>query len=292
MGRYDDEYGWPRYVSVAERKLKAAKHIAALNKKGKTCYPVVIEGKTIAKTFWGKAWCENLEVYSDFESRLPKGRTYVRNGSVIDLQITQGQVKAQVMGSKLYRITIEIKPMLEEKWKKLIKACAGKIDSLIELLQGKFSKAVMEIMTQQESGLFPKPREIKMHCSCPDYAGMCKHIAAVLYGVGATLDTKPEELFVLRHVDHMDLMTSAHSSETLMQNQIHENLLDENELSTLFGIEMSKAKESSRQSKKSNSKVKSGKKEEEKKDRKSSKASSKPKVEQKTKKISLSRKKI
>jgi uncharacterized Zn finger protein len=260
MGRYDDDgYGWPRYVPVAERKRKAAKHIAALKKKGKTCQPVVIEGRTIAKTFWGKSWCENLEVYSDFESRLPKGRTYVRNGSVIDLQITQGQVKAQVMGSELYQITIEIKPMPEAKWKELVKMCAGRIDSLVELLQGQFSKAVMEIMIQKENGLFPKPQEINMRCSCPDYAGMCKHIAAVLYGVGATLDTKPDWLFVLRHVNHMDLITSAHSSETLMQNQTHENTLDENELSTLFGIEMDpdstiKAKEASQKSKKSRSK--------------------------------------
>lgn len=267
MSKYDeyDDYGWPRYVPVAERKCKAAKHIAALKKKGKICHPVVIEGRTIAKTFWGKAWCENLEVYSDFESRLPKGRTYVRNGSVIDLQITQGQVKAQVMGTKLYHITIEIKPMLEVKWKELIKACAGKIDSLIELLQGQFSKAIMEIMSQKESGLFPKPHEIKMKCSCPDYAGMCKHIAAVLYGVGATLDTNPEWLFVLRHVDHKDLITSAHSSETLTQNQISENILDENELSTLFGIELdhdsyTKTKESSRKSKKGSSKRATGKK--------------------------------
>lgn len=261
MGRYDDydDYGWPRYVPVAERKQKAAKHIAALKKKGKSCHPVVIEGRTITKTFWGKSWCENLEKYSDFESRLPKGRTYVRNGSVIDLQITQGQIKAQVMGSELYHITIEIKPMPEAKWKELIKDCAGKIDSLIELLQGRLSKAIMEIMTQKESGLFPKPQEIKMRCSCPDYAGMCKHIAAVLYGVGATLDTKPDWLFVLRHVNHMDLITSAHPSETLMQNQIHENILDENEISMLFGIEMddssSKAKASSHKSKKSNSKI-------------------------------------
>lgn len=244
MGYYDDGYGWPAYVSVAERKKKAAQHAEKLKKKGVTLQPVYIEGRMIAKTFWGKAWCDNLEAYSDFDSRLPRGRTYVRNGSVIDLQVTKGQVKAQVMGSSLYQVKIDIKPMPEAKWKVLVQACAGKIDSLIELLQGQFSKAVMEIMTQKEGGLFPVPKEISMKCSCPDYAGMCKHIAAVLYGVGAMLDVKPENLFVLRHVDHMDLITHATKSNTLVQSQGDDQLLEDDELSALFGIELDAGKTS------------------------------------------------
>src|ERR1700722_17461199 len=149
MGRYSRDF-WPKYVSVAERKQKAEKHAQSLKKKGQSLNPVVIEGRTIAKTFWGKAWCENLEAYSDYENRLPRGRTYVRNGSVIDLQISKGQVKAQVMGSSLYNVVINIKPMIEDKWKALVKLCSGKIDSLVELLQGKFSKAVMQTMTEKE----------------------------------------------------------------------------------------------------------------------------------------------
>ncbi len=241
MGYYNDDYGWPVYVSAAERKAKTAKHIEKLKKKGLTLQPVHVEGRLIAKTFWGKAWCENLEAYSDFDSRLPRGRTYVRNGSVIDLQITKGQIKAQVMGSSLYQIKIDIKPMPQEKWKTLVQACAGKIDSLIELLQGKFSKAVMEIMTQEEGGLFPAPKEISMKCSCPDYAGMCKHIAAVLYGVGTILDAKPEHLFELRHVDHVDLIAHASQNQTLVQSQ-EDPLLADDELSALFGIELDTGK--------------------------------------------------
>ena len=233
--RYDE---WAPYVSVAERKEMAANHVKSMKKKGKTLNPVVIEGKIITKTFWGKAWCKNLETYSDYESRLPRGRTYVRNGSVIDLNITIGQVQAEVMGSSLYKVVIQVKPIPESKWKALIKTCAGKIESLIELLQGKFSKAVMGIITEENSGLFPSPKEISMRCSCPDSARMCKHIAAVLYGVGASLDLKPEGLFALRHVDHVDLIASASTSETLMQNQVSENMLQDDELSALFGIEM------------------------------------------------------
>lgn len=235
---YDDGYNWGEYVSVAERKKKAAQHIKSLQKKGRSVNPIVIEGRAIAKTFWGKAWCENLESYSDYENRLPRGRTYVRNGSVIDLQVTKGQVKAQVMGSSLYNITINVKPMPEGKWKSLVKACAGKIDSLIELLQGQFSKAVMETITQKEGGLFPKPQEISMRCSCPDYAGMCKHIAAVLYGIGATLDTNADWLFALRHVDHLDLVASANSGEAIMHSQSSDHVIEEGDLSALFGIEM------------------------------------------------------
>ncbi len=227
---------WQPYVSVAERKRKAEKHAQSLKKKGTTLQPIAIEGRTIAKTFWGKAWCENLESYSDYENRLPRGRTYVRNGSVIDLQIEKGTIKAQVMGSSLYHVEICIQPMELDKWQQLVKTCGGKIDSVIELLQGKFSKAVMEILTENENGLFPKPKEIKMSCSCPDHAGMCKHIAATLYGVGALLDGKPENLFVLRHVEPTDLIASAETISPLSQPQ--EGGIEESELASIFGIEM------------------------------------------------------
>lgn len=232
-------------IHLCLRSSRISCHYAEkLKKKGIKLQSVYIEGRTIAKTFWGKAWCDHLEAYSDFASRLPRGRTYVRNGSVIDLQVTKGQVKAQAMGSSLYQVKIDIKSIPEAEWKALVQACAGKIDSLIELLQGKFSKAVMEIMTQKEGGLFPMLKEISMNCSCPDYAGMCKHIAAVLYGIGAMLDVKPENLFILRHVDHMDLIAHASKSPALVQNQEADQLLEDDELSALFGIELDAGKTS------------------------------------------------
>jgi uncharacterized Zn finger protein len=244
MGRYSDRYSqWGKYVSVAERRAKSAKHIATLNKKGIKLNPVVVNGRTISTTFWGKAWCENLETYSDYDNRLPRGRTYVRNGSVIDLKITKGKVKAQVMGSSLYQVNIDVQAIPNAKWKSLIKACAGKIDSLIELLQGKFSKAVMQTMTEKENGLFPKPKEISMTCSCPDSAYMCKHIAAVLYGVGAALDTKPEWLFELRHVEHLDLVATANQG-ALVAPQATTETFGDSDLSTLFGIEIAPEKAS------------------------------------------------
>lgn len=237
-------YGWAPYVSAAKRKEIAAKKIKEGQKKGKIFNPIVIEGRTIAKTFWGKAWCDNLENYSDYENRLPRGRTYVRNGSVIDLQVTQGKVEAQVMGSSLYQITIQVKPMPASKWQNLVKSCAGKIDSLIELLQGKFSKAVMSILIAKEAELFPSPREISMSCSCPDHAGMCKHIAAVLYGIGAAIDNLPEWLFSLRHVDHLRLIASAANNEILNAPQLSSNAIKESDLSSVFGIEMEEPKSS------------------------------------------------
>jgi len=232
---------WPRYVPVAERRQQAQKKIETLKKKGVTLNPVVVVGRTIAHTFWGKSWCENLEKYSDYSSRLSRGRSYLRNGSILDLQITKGQVKAQVMGSSLYNVTINVKEIVDSQWQKLAKTCAGKIDSMIELLQGKFSKAVMEIMTRKEEGLFPKPQEISMSCSCPDFAVMCKHVAAVLYGIGATLDHKPEWLFELRHVNHVDLISSAGSAHSLTSSNT-ETALVEGELADIFGIELETSK--------------------------------------------------
>ena len=211
-------YGWRPYVPVAERRAKAARETAKLAKKtGRAASPVVLDGRKIASTFWGKAWCDNLEAYSDYENRLPRGRTYVRNGSVVDLQINKGKVSALVSGSELYRIEIKIKPLAPSLWKSIQTECAGKIDSLIELLQGKLSSAVMQIVTRPEKGLFPTPKEIDLDCSCPDWADLCKHVAASLYGVGAKLDQNPALLFLLRGVDPADLISKASAAEAVRQ---------------------------------------------------------------------------
>jgi uncharacterized Zn finger protein len=230
---------WPKYVSVAKRRARAKKIAEKLKKGGSALHPVEIEGRQIAKTFWGKAWCENLENYSDYENRLPRGRTYVRNGFVIDLDIAHGQIKALVHGSDLYHVQIDIKPLEKAKWETIVKKCAGKIDSLIELLQGKFSKGVMEIVTHPENGLFPKPKEIKLSCSCPDGACMCKHIAAALYGVAARFDMEPEALFILRKVDHTMLINASESVAALIGDGAgEEEGLQTSSLSELFGIDL------------------------------------------------------
>src|SRR6266852_2894834 len=202
-------YGYKPYVPVAQRRMKAAGEMAKLKKKGHPVSPVLVEGRTIVKTFWGKAWCENLERYSDFANRLPRGRTYVRNGSVIDLQIAPGEVKALVSGSQIYKVAVKVAPVTKARWKSICEDCAGAIDSLVELLQGRFSKGVMERVCRQKTGLFPSPAEIKLSCSCPDWAGMCKHVAAVLYGIGARLDQQPDLLFRLHEVDEKDLIAGA-----------------------------------------------------------------------------------
>ena len=209
-------WGWSfrPYVSAAEKRRRAKKAANALEKKGQKLNPVRLEGRTIARSFWGKAWCENLESYSDYENRLPRGRTYVRNGSVVDLQIAPGVINALVSGSALYRITITTKPVKPAAWKALKTDCAGRVGSLMDLLQGELSAQVMEIITRRETGLFPKPAEIGLDCSCPDWAGMCKHVAATLYAVGSRLDERPDLLFVLRGADHLELVTEATESVT------------------------------------------------------------------------------
>ena len=203
------DYEYPAYVPVAERRAQAAREVAKRSKKGEKVAPVVIEGRKITSTFWGDAWCANLEGYSDFANRLPRGRTYVRNGSVVDLKIEKGRVKALVSGSDLYEIEIDIAPLSKERWQAIKTQAAGQIGSLVELLQGRLSKGVMELVTDRDRGLFPKPQEIELTCDCPDHAGLCKHLAAVMYGVGNRLDSSPELLFVLRGVDHAELIEEA-----------------------------------------------------------------------------------
>jgi len=232
---YDE---WRPYVSVAERRRKAAKKIAKMTKAGRKVAPVEIAGRNITATFWGDAWCRNLEAYSDYANRLPRGRTYVRNGSVIDLQIEAGRVSALVSGSDIYRVEIEIKPLAKPRWTDIKRQCAGQIDSLVELLKGSISKGVMEIVTRKGEGLFPAPKEISLSCSCPDWATMCKHVAAALYGVGARLDHAPEMLFTLRGVDPTEMVEAAVAQPAKAGKPRKGRVLASKDLSSVFGVDI------------------------------------------------------
>lgn len=231
-------YGhWKPYVSVAQRRKNAEKAVAKRIKNGEKITPVRLQGRTIAATFWGKAWCDHLESLSDFENRLPRGRTYVRNGSVIHLSIDHGKVKALVQGSELYEIQIDMQTLSDDKWRDILQNCSGQIASMIELLQGKLSSGVMKTITDQKGGLFPLAEEITLKCSCPDWASMCKHVAAVLYGVGARLDAEPELLFKLRKVDHTELISKV-SMQTPAPRSGKTNVIQDQDLANLFGIDI------------------------------------------------------
>lgn len=209
MGNGVNWWDWHPRPSVAQRRKTAARLVATLKRNGHAVSPVRLEGRTIVRTFWGRAWCDNLLSYSDYANRLPRGQSYVRNGCVVDLRIEPGSVAALVSGSEIYTVGIEIRPLARTAWSRLVKRCAGRIESAVELLRGELSGAVMEIIARRDGGLFPPPRAMTMRCSCPDWAVMCKHVAAVLYGVGARLDERPDLLFVLRRVDHLELISSA-----------------------------------------------------------------------------------
>ena len=229
-------WGWSPYVSVAQRQANAKKEMEKLRKKGQCVMPVEIEGRTIARSFWGKGWCEHLESFSDYENRLPRGRTYVRNGSVCHLEIREGEILAMVSGSELYKVRITIAKLAPAKWAAIKSRCTGQVGSLLELLQGKLSAEVMAVVAHRTDGLFPLPGEIKLDCSCPDWATMCKHVAAVLYGVGHRLDTDPGLLFTLRGVDAQELITAP--INLMDGDSTQSDTLADADLADLFGIDL------------------------------------------------------
>ena len=232
-------FDWKPYVPVAARRAKAAKAAAKLAKKGQALAPITASRGAIAKSFWGKSWCENLERYSDYANRLPRGRTYLRNGSVVDLKIGAGEATAQVMGSSLYRIKVQFSAVARAHWQRIAGDCARSIDTLVELLEGRLSASVMERITRPGTGLFPSPKEITFSCSCPDAAAMCKHIAATLYGIGARLDAEPELLFGLRKVDAKELIARAGGSDDRPRAAPRSSrILDSSTLADVFGIDL------------------------------------------------------
>ena len=232
--------GCPPYVPVADRRAIARRTVARLRKQGRRIDPVEIGGRSIARSFWGRAWCEHLEKFADFAYRLERGRSYVRNDAVCHLAVGRGAVQALVMGSELYEVEIKISALPAGRWKELRRDCAGSIDSLVELLAGRLSDRVMQAVTDRDRGLFPQPKEIRLRCSCPDIARLCKHVAAVLYGIGARLDTAPELLFVLRGVDHAELIAGGADAVTSLASSgaAGSARIADDDLADVFGIEM------------------------------------------------------
>lgn len=244
---YYDYYGYPRYVSVGEKRARARRKLEQLRKKHPDIRPVVIEGNPLVRTWWGKAWNSNLSKYADYANRVGRGRSYLRHGAVLDLQIRPGRVSSLVQGSRgnPYKITIEIKPISRSIWKKIRAACEGQVASLQELLDGRFPKGLAELFTAKGSGLFPSPKEIEFKCSCPDWAYMCKHVAATLYGIGTRLDEDPSLFFVLRKLKMEDLITQAvrdKSARLLKQaKKKTSRVIDDADLGDVFGIELGAA---------------------------------------------------
>jgi uncharacterized Zn finger protein len=228
------------YVPVEERRRQAKAAVAAHARKAQRWDPVeAAPGRAIAATFWGRAWCDNIESYSDFYSRLERGRSYLRAGSVLDLQIAAGIVKARVLGSRMYDVEVKIARVPEARWDAVCTRCSGGIESVVDLLQGRLSKHVMAHMCSRESGLFPAPQEIRFTCTCPDWADMCKHVAAVLYGIGARLDERPQLLFALRGVDENELIARAGSDVRLGERRTGSaRRLDHADLGALFGLDL------------------------------------------------------
>ncbi len=237
-------WGYPAYVSVAEKRAKAEKKLKQLRKKNPDINPVIIEGRSIAKTWWGKEWNKNLERYADYSNRIGRGRSYVRHMAVLDLQIKSGKVEALVQGSsaKPYSVSIKIKAIRKKNWESIKISCRAKLDSMKKLLAGKFPKALMEIFTAKGKGLFPTPEEIEFSCSCPDWADMCKHVAATLYGIGARLDEDAGLFFKLRNVNVDDLISEAvkDSAKDLLKKAEKKTsrVIDDANLSDMFGIDL------------------------------------------------------
>jgi uncharacterized Zn finger protein len=241
MARYDDGWDYYRpYVSVSEKKAQGALALEKLLKKSKrAAEPVVLthRKRQLASTFWGQAWADNLERYADLANRLPRGRAYLRNGSVLDLAIRPGRVEAYVAGSELYRVRIGMAPLAKTRWQRVVSRCTGRIGSLVGLLRGELSAEVLGVLTHARDGLFPEPRELTLDCSCPDSAEVCKHVAAVLYGVAVRLDTRPELFFDLRQVDQTELIGAA-TDGAVTRSRFTGKRIAADRLSAVFGIEL------------------------------------------------------
>lgn len=217
------------------------KLLEKLKKKNPDIQPVIITGKKIAISWWGISWNRNLERYADYENRIGRGRTYVRQGRVLDLKIAPGLITALVAGSGIepYKIQVTVSPLQESRWQAITEACKNRVGSLQMLMEGRFPEELADLFFAEQGGLFPEPKEIMLSCNCPDWADMCKHVAAALYGVGARLDQDPLLFFTLRDIDFQALLqkSAEEKMKSLLQNAGNQTTrtLSEEALSQVFG---------------------------------------------------------
>jgi len=240
-----DNQRWAPYVPVSVRHANAKREACKLTKKGNSLRPIHIRSKAIATSFWGIAWCNNLEIYADWANRMPRGRTYARNGAIVDLQIDAGTITALVSGSSLYKIKISIETIDAKRWQAIRDDCGRQISSLIDLMRGKLPNVVLTRLTDPNLGMFPSFKELKFKCSCPDYATLCKHIAATLYGVGHLLDSEPGLFFKMRGVNQAELVGDAiatQAAEDTLGFNLQSDLACE-DLGAIFGIDLAKTSE-------------------------------------------------
>lgn len=234
-------YGFREYVPVAKRQANAKKQMNQLRGEGQVITPIEpFRGQKIARTFWGQAWCRHIECLSDFRSRLDRGKTYVRNGSVCHLAISTGRVDAYVCGSELYKLRVDVDPLPPRQWERIKQQCAAQVGSVVELLQGQLSQSVMAILTNADTGMFPHADDFRLDCNCPDFVRLCKHLAAVLYGVGVRLDAEPQLLFTLRGVDYLELIDAAGTGVEAVDTSADAPLADA-DLADVFGIDLAPA---------------------------------------------------
>lgn len=239
MKRYDSEF--PPYVSVAERRARATAQMERLKKKNPSIHPIMVSGRKLAETWWGQAWNQNLENYADFRYRIQRGRTYVRHGAVLDLQMSPGLIQALVQGSQSqpYRVKVEVKPLNQDAYSAVTASMQGTIGSLAELLHGQFPKELGALFTKPREGLFPAPEEIAMTCTCPDWATLCKHVAATLYGVGVRVDEDPKLFFTLRGVNLDALIGQAVIHSTHKAAQVDSSrVIKGDDVASLFDIDL------------------------------------------------------
>ena len=234
-------YGFAEYVPVAEKKANALNAIKKLKEKDPNISPVIIEG-TLGKTWWSKSWNKNLESYADYSNRISRGKSYVRQHCVVDLKISKGEIFSKVQGSRIkpYDIEIKIETLTKEAMNHVLMSCQKSIESIEQLVEGKFPKGLETLICDKNEGLFPSPKAIQFSCTCPDYAVMCKHVAATLYGIGVRLEEDPLLFFELRDIDINGLIKK--SIEEKLENMLKhagdksDRTIEDDNIEDLFGF--------------------------------------------------------
>ncbi|MBQ7487874.1 MAG: SWIM zinc finger family protein [Clostridia bacterium] len=235
-------YEYFHQTTSYEVSSKASEYIRRQAAKGITLHPVAPKSNSrkICQSWWGISWCDNLERYADYSNRLERGRKYVRAGAVLDLEIAKGQVNALVQGSSSnpYRVSITIDPLSEARQAQILDISLTRVKNMEELLNGKFPEEMKTLFFSRD-GLFPTPREIHFRCSCPDGAYMCKHVAAVMYGVGLRLDEDPLSFFVLRGLDATQFIAKALDNKVdgMLKNaeKKSKRIISDKDVESLFG---------------------------------------------------------
>jgi uncharacterized Zn finger protein len=163
-------------------------------------------------------WDEALQSCFGQNVRISRGKSYMRQGAVRNLRVSENTVYAEVQGNQKtpYRVSFQLKCWPPSQRHRVLQEIQRNPSLFRALLNHQFPYELASEFQASNVSLFPaSASDIYGDCTCPDWGDPCKHMAAVYYAFGARLVEHPLYLLALRGLDEDTIIRHLRDSDDL-----------------------------------------------------------------------------